>query len=70
MQKLDNSLQEKYDDMKESAKDLALMIRTMLDQDGFYLQHPKAAEILSRYLDNLNEKINLVEIGKAHNESI
>jgi len=70
MQVLDKNLQEKYDDMKESAKELALMVKTMLDEKGFYMQHPKAAKILLKYLDNLNKKINLVEIKKASNEDI
>ena len=70
MQVLDKNLQEKYDDMKESAKELALMVKTMLDEKGFYMQHPKAAKILLKYLDNLNKKINLVEIKKASIEDI
>ena len=53
-----------------SAKELALMVKTMLDEKGFYMQHPKAAKILLKYLDNLNKKINLVEIKKASNEDI
>ena len=65
MQKLDDSLQAKYDDMKESAKDLALMVKTLLDEEGFYLQYPQAAEILLKYLRNLNEKINIAEDEKS-----
>ena len=65
MQKLGSNLQEKYDDMKESAKDLALMVKTLLDEEGFYLQYPQAAEILLKYLRNLNEKINIAEDEKS-----
>ena len=65
MQELGSTLKEKYDDMKESAKDLALMVKTLLDEEGFYLQYPQAAEILLKYLRNLNEKINIAEDEKS-----
>jgi len=61
VQELDNSLEEKYNDLKESAKDMALMVKTMLAEDGFRIHYPKGAEILLKYLHNLNEKINTVE---------
>ena len=53
VQELDNSLEEKYNDLKESAKDMALMVKTMLAEDGFRIHYPKGAEILLKYLHNL-----------------
>jgi hypothetical protein len=64
VQELDNSLEEKYNDLKESAKNMALMVKTMLAEDGFRIHYPKGAEILLKYLHNLNEKINAVEDDK------
>jgi hypothetical protein len=56
--------------MKDSAEELALMVKTMLDAEGFCLEHPEAAEILFKYLDNLNRKINIVNKEVITNESI
>lgn len=70
MQEFNNSLREKYSKMKDSATELALMVNTMLNEDGFYLHHPKAAEILLKYLNNLNKDINAVEKEVKTNESL
>ena len=67
---LNDSLREKYSKMKDSATELALMVNTMLNEDGFYLNYPKAAEIMLKYLNNLNKDINEVEKEIASNESI
>lgn len=67
---LNDSLREKYSKMKDSASELAVMVNTMLNEDGFYLHYPKAAEILLKYLNNLNKDINAVEEEITNNESI
>jgi uncharacterized protein YcgL (UPF0745 family) len=56
--------------MKESAELLAVMVNAVLNEDGFYLHYPKAAEILLKYLNNLNKDINAVEEEITNNESI
>ena len=70
MQEFNDSLRKKYDSMKDSAEELALMVKTMLDAEGFWLEHPEAAELLFKYLDNLNKKINIVNKEMAINESL
>ena len=70
MQEFNDSLRKKYDSMKESAEELAVMVKTMLDAEGFCLEHPEAAEILFKYLDNLNKKINIINREVAINESL
>ena len=70
MQEFNDSLRKKYDSMKDSAEELALMVKTMLDVEGFWLEHPEAAELLFKYLDNLNKKINIINREAAINENL
>lgn len=56
--------------MKDSAEELAVMVKAMLDAEGFCLAHPEAAELLFKYLDNLNKKINIINREAAINESL
>jgi len=67
---MDTSLRKKYDSMKDSAEELAVMVKTMLDAEGFCLEHPKAAEILFKYLDNLNRKIDIINKEVVINQSL
>jgi hypothetical protein len=70
VQEFNDSLRKKYDSMKDSAEELALMVKTMLDVEGFWLEHPEAAELLFKYLDNLNKKINIINREAAINENL
>ena len=70
MQEFNDSLRKKYDSMKDSAEELAVMVKAMLDAEGFCLEHPEAAEILFKYLDNLNKKINIINREAAINENL
>ena len=70
MQEFNDSLRKKYDSMKDSAEELAVMVKTMLDEEGFCLAHPKAAELLFKYLDNLNKKINIINREAVINENL
>jgi hypothetical protein len=70
VQEFNDSLRKKYDSMKDSAEELALMVKTMLDVEGFWLEHPEAAKLLFKYLDNLNKKINIINREAAINENL